>query len=87
LESTTSSLPTQSSSSSNGGGAATAAAPEAAAEAASSHRPPLPTDGTRCALPRTPSGDHKLLTAVFGSRQLLVVVLVIFKCLQELRDV
>jgi len=42
----------------------------------SSRRPPLPSDGTRCGLPRTPSGDQKLLTAVSWSRQLRVVVLV-----------
>jgi len=40
------------------------------------HRPPLPAYGTRCSLPRTP-GDQKLLTAVSGSRQLRVVVLIL----------
>jgi len=42
----------------------------------SSHRPLLLADGTRCSLPRTPPGERKLLTAVSGSRQLRVVVLI-----------
>jgi len=57
-------------SSSNGGGGCRLAATggnTTAAEAAAA---------ARCRLPRTPSGDQKLCTAVSSSRQLRMVVLV-----------
>jgi len=41
-----------------------------------SHMPPQPADVTRCGLPRTQAGNQKWITAVRGSRQLRVVVLV-----------
>ena len=42
----------------------------------SSHCPLLPADGKRCSLPWMPPGDRQLHTAISGSRQLCVVVLV-----------